>query len=285
MSNRHSNPALEGPVLSTFFYYVLPSMVGLVALTTANLVDGIFVGNYVGAEALAAISLLLPYFSLLIAISLMLAIGGAVTVGKYLGQKDGATASALFSKVFMVTVLLNSLFALISFVAEPGLLWLLNAPSEVQPLMQEYLAVIRWVFIGQLSTMVLYYFVRMDGHPVLATCALVTGALSNIGLDALFIVHWQMGLAGAAYATAIAQLLQFAVLSVWFFSRRRTLHFSLLQKNWGKLWRTAYNGVSEFINEISVGLLFLLLNWLLVLQLGIEGVAAFSVVNLSLIHI
>ncbi len=279
MSNRHSNPALEGPVLSTFFYYVLPSMVGLVALTTANLVDGIFVGNYVGAEALAAISLLLPYFSLLIAISLMLAIGGAVTVGKYLGQKDGATASALFSKVLLVTVLLNSLFALISFVAEPGLLWLLNAPSEVQPLMQEYLAVIRWIFIGQLSTMVLYYFVRMDGHPVLATCALVTGALSNIGLDALFIVHWQMGLAGAAYATAIAQLLQFAVLSVWFFSRRRTLRFSFLQKNWGKLWRTAYNGVSEFINEISVGLLFLLLNWLLVLQLGIEGVAAFSVVN------
>lgn len=279
MSNRQNNPALEGPVLSTFFYYVLPSMVGLVALTTANLVDGIFVGNYVGAEALAAISLLLPYFSLLIAISLMLAIGGAVTVGKYLGQKDGATASALFSKVLLVTVLLNSLFALVSFVAESGLLWLLNAPFEVQPLMQEYLAVIRWVFIGQLSTMVLYYFVRMDGHPVLATCALVTGALSNIGLDALFIVHWQMGLAGAAYATAIAQLLQFAVLSVWFFSRRRTLHFSLLQKNWGKLWRTAYNGVSEFINEISVGLLFLLLNWLLVLQLGIEGVAAFSVVN------
>lgn len=279
IKSRHSNPALEGPILRTFFYYVFPSMIGLVALTTANLVDGIFVGHQVGAEALAAISLLLPYFSLLIAISLMLAIGGAVTVGKYLGQNDSAMASALFSKVMMVTLLLNSLFAIASYLAEPWLLWLLKAPSEVQPLMQEYLAVIRWVFIGQLSTMVLYYFVRMDGHPVLGTLALLTGALTNILFDALFIVHLRMGLAGAAYGTAIAQLLQCAVLSAWFFSQRRRLRFSWYQQNWRRLWRTAYNGFSEFINELSVGLLFLLLNWLLVMQLGTEGVAAFSVVN------
>ncbi|MCC2606952.1 MATE family efflux transporter [Planctobacterium marinum] len=279
MKSHHTNPALDGPILRTFFYYVVPSMVGLVALTTANLVDGIFVGNYVGAEALAVISLLLPYFSLLIAIALMLAIGGAVTVGKYLGQGDVAMACGVFSKVLIVTVLLNSVFAIASFVAEPWLLWLLNAPVDVQPLMREYLAVIRWVFIGQLTTMVLYYFVRMDGHQVLGTWALVVGALTNIVCDALLVVHWQMGLAGAAYATAIAQLLQFAVLSGWFFSQRRSLRFSLFQQQWRTLWRTAYNGFSEFINEISVGVLFLLLNWLLVRQLGTSGVAAFSVVN------
>lgn len=274
-----SNAALEGPVLSTFFYYVLPSTIGLVALTTANLVDGIFVGNYVGAEALAAISLLLPYFSLLIAISLMLAIGGAVSVGKYLGQGESKSASALFSKIIITAVLLNTLLAVLSYIAEPWLFWLLNAPANIQPLMQEYLAVIRWVFIAQLSTMVLYYFVRMDGHPVIGTWALVIGALANMLFDALFIVHLEMGLAGAAYATAVAQALQFIVLATWFFSDRRSLHFSFSQQQWRLVWRAAWNGVSEFINEISVGLLFLLLNWLLIAQLGTEGVAAFSVVN------
>lgn len=276
---KHSNPALEGPVLRTFFYYVLPSMVGLVALTTANLVDGIFVGNHVGPEALAAISLLLPWFSLLIAISLMLAIGGAVTVGKHLGEGDSSGASGLFSKIMIVAVSINTLFAALSYSAEPLLFWLLNAPVDVQPLMQEYLGVIRWVFIGQLSTMVLYYFVRMDGHPVLGTWALVTGAVTNILLDALFIGHWQMGLVGAAYATAIAQCLQFIILASWFFSPRRSLRFSFYQQRWIQLWQAAWNGVSEFINEISVGLLFLLVNWLLVAQLGTKGVAAFSVVN------
>lgn len=279
MQSQPGNPALDGPVLRTFFYYVFPSMVGLAALTTTNLVDGIFVGNHIGPQALAAISLLLPYFSLLIAIFLMLAIGGAVTVGKYLGQNDNAMASALFSQTLMLTLLLNLIFAIASYAAEPWLWWLLKAPPEVQPLMQQYLGVLRWVLIGQLTTMVLYYFVRMDGHPLLATCALVTGALTNIVFDALFIVHWQLGLAGAAYATAIAQLLQFAVLSLWFFSRRRSLRFSLVQQYWARLWQSAYNGFSEFINEISVGLLFLLINWLLVLQLGSAGVAAFSLVN------
>lgn len=279
MSSTTTNRALTGPVFSTFFYYVVPSMMGLMALTTANLVDGIFVGNIVGADALAAITLLLPYITLLIAISLMLAIGGAVSAGKYIGEGNVKAASGVFSKTLITAAVANACFAVISVILEPLLYAVLNVPIHIQPLITEYFDVIRWVFILQLTTMVLYYFVRADGHPILGTWALVTGALTNILLDALFIFYLDMGIAGAAYATAIAQLLQFAVLSRYFVSQRRTLQFSLVQQDWREMLSTAYNGISEFINEISVGLLFLLLNWLLIAKLGTDGVAAFSVVN------
>src|SRR5690606_2139086 len=138
-------------------------------------------------------------------------------------------------------------------------------------LVGEYFGVIRWVLVLQLTTMVLYYFVRADGHPILATASLITGALGNIGLDALFVIHLELGLAGAAYAMALSQVLQFGVLAIYFLSPSKTLTFSLAQRKWSHLAQASHNGVSEFINEISAGLIFWLLNILLVERLGVEG--------------
>ena len=183
MSSREQNRVLAGPPIITFFYYVIPSMIGLLSLTTASLVDGIFVGNIVGSDALAAVSLLLPYLTFLIAISLMLAIGGAVTAGKYLGEGNTTAASDIMSKTLITAVLVNLFFALLSLALEPTLYAILNVPAHIQPLVTEYFAIIRWVFILQLSTMVLYYFVRTDGHPVLGTKALVIGALTNVAVS------------------------------------------------------------------------------------------------------
>ena len=279
MADGAQNRVLQGRIVPTFFYYVVPSTVGLVAITTANLVDGMFVGNSVGSDALASITLMVPYFTLLIAIALMLAIGGSVRAGLYVGRGDITAASAVFSQVLLVTLAVNLIFALASVGFEDELLAILNAPERVQPLMLEYFGVIRWVLVIQLLTMVLYYFVRADGHPILATGALVCGAAINIALDAWFVYHLQWGLRGAAYATAIAQGVQFLVLSRYFLSRDRTLQLFWPGGKWREVLHAAYNGVSEFINEMSVGLIFLLLNGLLIARMGVDGVAAFSVVN------
>jgi putative MATE family efflux protein len=274
-----NNPVLTGPIISTFFYYVLPSIVGLIAITTASLVDGIFVGNAIGANALAAITLLLPYFTLMISVALMIAIGGAVSAGKFIGEGDIPSASKIFSQSLIAVVAITTTFSLLSFIFEAQLFNLLNIPTSMITLVQEYFSVIRWVFILQLLTMVLYYFVRADDHLKLATTALVSGAIINIVLDAWFILSLDMGLVGAAYATAIAQLCQFLILARYFLSPKKTLMFSIQTRDWYMFVRSAYNGISEFVNEMSVGLLFLLLNILLISRLGIDGVAAFTVVN------
>ena len=109
-----NNLAISGRVTTTFFYYVLPSIIGLVAITSANLVDGIFVGNAVGSNALAAITLMIPYFTLLISVALMLAIGGSVSAGKSIGEGNTKSASSIFSQSLIATVLINIVFALIS---------------------------------------------------------------------------------------------------------------------------------------------------------------------------
>ncbi|MFT4176425.1 MAG: MATE family efflux transporter [Luteolibacter sp.] len=273
------NPALTGAVLPTFFYYVIPSMVGLIALTTTSLVDGMFVGNYVGADALASVTLLVPLLTVLYALALMFAIGGSVAAGSHIGANDPRTACAIFSQTLIAAFAATTLFAIASMIFEPWLFRLLNVPEKLAPMVAEYFGVLRWAMVVQVTTMVLYYFVRADGHPILATVALVAGSLGNIFLDFFFVSQWKWGLAGAAWSTAIAQVAQAALLYLYFFSRKRSLRFAWKQSRWSHFFRACYNGVSEFINEISAGIIIWILNFLIIARLGVDGVAAFSVVS------
>lgn len=278
-SNQTFDPILAGPCWPIFFRYALPSVAGLLALTTANIVDGIFIGNFAGADALAALNLLIPWFTLLFGLGLALAIGGTVRAGRYLGEGKRDAASAIFSKCLMATLALALTGALTGLLFHEPIYRLLGASSAVFPLMSEYFLVIIWVMVLQLFTMVLYYFVRVDGFPELATSALVLGASTNIALDALLVGYLGYGLRGAAIATGLAQLLQFAVLALYFYKPARKLVLRLRQHNWREVAKAFANGVSEWINEMSVGLVMLLINWLLMTSQGLAGVAAFTVVN------
>jgi Na+-driven multidrug efflux pump len=269
----------DGPVLRTFVYYAMPSLIGLVAISTASIVDGMFVSRFVGADALAAVTLLLPYFTALFGVSLMLAMGGSVQAGRSLGEGDLASASAMFSKSLIAVVLLSGAAAVVSNIYDQTLYRLLGAPPQLFPLMRGYFRVISAALVVQLGTLVVYYFVRLDGRPVLATTAVVSGAVTNIVLNALFVGYLAYGVRGAAWATALAQLLQLGVLLSHFVSGKSKLRFSLAQRDFGKLWRSAYIGVSELVNEVSVGIVALVVNWLMVSRIGVHGVAAFTVVN------
>lgn len=268
----------SGPVLATFARFALPSILGLLAITTASIVDGIFVGHFVSSDGLAAINLLIPYLTLVFGFALMIAIGGAVRCGHFLGQKMVEKASSVLSKCLAAVLLVGVSFMLLSWWQDEHILRLLGTPDSLLPLILPYFHVIAAVLVIQIFTMVLYYFVRQDNGQRLGTTALVTGALMNIVLDALFIVHFEMGLVGAAWATAIAQGVQLLILITYFLRPQRLLHWSW-PTDWAEFKHISFNGLSEFINEISGGLVILVLNWLLVTQLDVDGIAAFAVIN------
>ena len=91
-------------VSSVFFQYLIPSVLGMLAISSASIVDGYFIGNYVGDLGLAAINISLPIFSLLFGLSLMLGIGGSVTSGKLIGEKDIKNASIIFTKTVICII-------------------------------------------------------------------------------------------------------------------------------------------------------------------------------------
>jgi MATE family, multidrug efflux pump len=269
---------LSGPVFSTFLRFALPSTLGLLAITTASIVDGMFVGHFVSSDGLAAINLLIPYLSLIFGLALMIAIGGAVRCGHFLGQSLENKASCVFSQCLVVVLLIGVSFMLLSWCLDQTILKWLGTPDTLIPLILPYFHIISAVLVVQIFTMVQYYFIRQDNGQRLATTALVTGAIMNIALDALFIIHFDMGLTGAAWATAIAQGVQLVILLGYFVRQDRSLHWSW-PDDWTELGKVSFNGLSECINEISGGLIILLLNWMLVTHLDVDGIAAFAVIN------
>lgn len=278
-----TNHALTSAVLPTFYRLWIPSMLGLLALSTANIVDGLFIGNYVGATALAAVNLIIPFFGILFGLVFMLAMGGAVRAGKYIGEENYAAASGIFSKTLMAVVALAATVITLALVFETTLLRGLGATDTVLPLMQTYFRITMGFMWAQLLTVTLYFFVRLDGYPALAALALAIGSAINIGLDYLFIAHLNLGIAGAAWATGISQSIPMLVLCSFFWFRKRHLYFKWQQKGWRELFQSAFNGLSEFVNEVSGSIIALVLNWLFVLRYGIEGVAAFTVLNYLLV--
>ena len=155
----------------------------------------------------------------------------------------------------------------------------LGATEELAALVSSYLLVIFAFSPVFLMGFVLLYFVRIDSNPLLASTSLIASALINVVLDWLLIMQWEMGIAGAAYATGIAHGSVLIVLLPHFLRQTCQLRLVPLSGSWNDIPRALANGFSEFANEISIGLTTLLLNWIMITRLGVSGVAAFTIVN------
>lgn len=270
---------INGRVVSVFLHYAIPSVIGMLAMSSAIMIDGIFVGNYVGATALAAINLSMPVWSGLFAVIIMLAIGSAVMCGKYLGEENHLLARDIFTKTLCCALVIALLSALLGLIFLDSLVIALGATVELAGLVSSYLRIIFFFAPAFLLGFTLYYFVRIDNNPLLASASLLSGAVINVVLDWLFIVELKMALVGAAYATGIAHGSVLIIVLPHFFRKSSILKLVPLQGSWSDIPKALANGVSEFANEISVGLTTLLLNWIMITRLGVEGVAAFTIVN------
>jgi len=283
--NKKYDP-INGKVIPVFFHYAIPSVIGMLAATSAGVIDGIFVGNFIGATALAAINISMPAFALFAAVVFMLAIGGSVMCGKFIGEGNLQAASSIFSKTVYATLVVTLLVSVCLLLFLDQLVSILGANEDLHGLVKDYMRII--VFAAPLLVLglTLDYFVRIDGRPMLASAALIAFAIINISLDYLFIVRLGWGIKGAAWATAIAEACIFFILLSHWLSARCTLQFipffECQRDGWKDVLKAAYNGVSEFANEMSIGLMTLLFNWVMITRLGVEGVAAFTIISYML---
>lgn len=270
---------VSGSVIPVFLHYAIPSVIGMLSLSSAIMVDGIFIGNFVSATALAAMNLAMPVWSGLFAIITTLAIGSSVMCGKYLGEGDYSSAEDIFTKSLVCSLVIALLSCALGLIYLDSLIIALGATVELADLVSSYLRIIFAFSPAFLLGFFLFYFVRIDSNPLLASSSLIASAIINVVLDWIFIVQLEMGIAGAAYATAIAHGSVLLIVLPHFFRRACHLKLIALKGSWRDIPKAFANGFSEFANEISIGLTTLLLNWIMITRLGVSGVAAFTIVN------
>ena len=207
---------INGSIVKLMFKLGIPGIIGMLVISVYSFVDAAFVGRYVGEKALGAISVAYAFTLINNGIAVLIGIGSASVLSRAIGRKDQKTIDSVMGNVLVLTVLLSSIVMVAGYVFAPQLLRLIGAEGEMHALGVQYLRIVYlgsiFVNFGQASNMVL----RGEGRITLAMIIMGSGAVLNIALDALFIIVFKQGIAGAAVATVISQAV-FAFMSFFYF--------------------------------------------------------------------
>lgn len=270
---------LKTNTTSLFFKYVIPSILGLLAISSATIVDGYFIGNYVGSTGLAAINIAYPISTLLFGFALMFAVGSSIIVSKLMGEKNIKEALNIFSKSVISVSILSIIICALLLLNIDTIFNIFKLEDELRILANEYLSIILLFLPFLMSAIVIDYFVRVDENPNLSFFALLLSSIINVILDYYFIVELNMGLSGAAYATGISQAIIIFVLIPHFFFKKSTLKLIKPTGSWKIIFKTLKNGSSEFINESSAGITVMIFNYIMLEKFGVNGVASYTIIG------
>ena len=270
--------------LGDFARYTSLNVLGMIALSCYILADTFFVSLGMGADGLAALNLAIPVYSFIHGSGLMIGMGGGTRYSIRKNQGDGASANRAFTSAICLAAGFAAVFFLIGLLL-PGLLArLLGADGAVYAMTRTYLQVILLFAPAFLTNNLLLCFVRNDGAPQLAMAGMITGSLSNVVLDYVFIFPCGMGIFGAALATGFAPLISIAVLSPYLIrgkNRFRPVRCHLRPR---RLAAICSAGVPSLVTEVSSGVVMIAFNAILLRLEGNVGVAAYGVIaNLSLV--
>lgn len=273
---------VNGNIHKTFFKFTFPNVVGFVAMSSVALVDGYFVSHYVNSVALAAVNIIIPLITVIYGIAIMLTIGAAVLIGTYLGQSKYQQASSVFTKVIITISAISFFFTVICYVFSEQVAIMLHANDEIMVYAVPYLEMISLFFFFQAIEYALSVITRTDGNPYLASFAVIFGAILNLILDYIFVVHMDMGISGAALGTGLSFVSSTIILLFHFILKKGNLYLTKILDKWNEMILAAYNGSSELLSEASVAIIAYLFNKIMVTELGTYGVEAFTVINYSL---
>ena len=259
--------------------FALPSIAMMIFISVYSMVDGLFVSNFTGKEALAAVNLVYPLAMALGSIGFMFGTGGAALVAKTMGEGDEVRANRLFTFIALAAAALSvAVCAVGAFALEP-LLGFLGADGQLLDLSLLYGRILLAALpFSVLQNMFQSFFIAAE-KPYVGLAVTVAAGLANIVLDYLFIAVLGWGIAGAAVATMIGQVLGAAV-SVAYFARSRTsrLRFARPVRALRALGKACVNGSSELMTEVAASVVSTLYNFQLLMLLGADGVAAYGVI-------
>lgn len=262
--------------------FAWPTMVFLVFMSMYSMVDGAFVARFVGTDALSAVNIIFPAISGYYAVGIMLATGASAIVARRMGEGAVRLARANFSFMAVVALAAGAALSLAGWFFLERLLTVLGAVTELRGLCREYLATLLPFLPAGLLQVFFQSFFIVAGRPGYGLVLGVLGGVTNIVLDYVFIVTFSMGVGGAALATGIGYSVPAVLGCAYFlFNRRGSLWLTSPRPDGRVLLDSCVNGSSEMITNLSAAVMVYLFNMAMLRHLGVDGVAAMTIVLYS----
>ena len=258
--------------------FTLPSIAMMIFTSIYGVVDGLFVSNFVGKTAFAAVNFIMPVLILPGAFGFMFGAGGCALISKTLGEGDRVRANRIFSMLIAVSIAVGIAISAVGYLLLPTVARMLGAEGQ---LLEDCILYGRLILIALPAFMLQMefqsFFIAAE-KPQLGLAVTILSGGANMVLDALLVGLLPLGLMGAALATAISQLIG-GVLPILYFllPNKSLLRITRFRMHWGALLKTCTNGSSELMSNISMSVVGILYNAQLIRYAGEDGVAAYGV--------
>lgn len=272
--NIYSKPV----TLRNILRFAVPTIAMSVFMSFYTMVDGLFVSNLIGTDALSAINLTAPVIQLVTAISTMLATGGSAVIMKKMGEHRNEEAKEDFTFLVLVNVAAGLVMCGAGYLVMERIFAGMDLSAAVAGYCTEYLSryLLFTVPILLMNNFTLY-MIASEKAALSLLCS-VAGGVLNMVLDYVLIKMLSMGIGGAAVATGLGYSVT-AVTGLFVFSRKKSLlHFEKPVLRFRVLAAAASNGCSEMATALVTGIVTMMFNWTMLRYVGEDGVAAVTII-------
>ena len=264
---------------SKLLRFTFPSIIMMIFTSIYSVIDGLFVSNFAGKTALAAINIIYPFIMAVGALGFMMGTGGSALVGRLLGEGEKEKANKTFSLIVYTTAIAGILLSALAFLLVPTVSRLFGASEQ---LLDYCILYGRICFLSMpcfmLQNVFQCFFITAE-KPRLGLDVVLSAGITNMVLDFLFVAVFGLGLKGAAIATVCGEIIGGLVPILYFAGRNHSLlRLGRTSFDAGSILKTCTNGSSELMTELSSSVVTVLYNTQLMKIAGENGVAAYGAV-------
>lgn len=259
-------------------HYIIPALLANISMFILTIVDGMFVGNGVGTDALGAVSLAMPFVMLVGAFSVLFNIGGVAVAAVRFGRGDSEGANQAFMHSLTVNAVIFSVISALGIIFSDKIAGYLGANDTYLRMVSDY---VRWYSVFLLPSTLFYCFntfARNDGNPNIAMITSITCTIVNIFGDWLLVYPLAKGVAGAAFATGFANFTGFLVALSHFVFKKGNLRIKKFRIDFSLYKKIMLRGLPEMIAQFANPVTTFFMNRMLITYLGNVSVNAFSVI-------
>lgn len=269
---------LNGNVKKVYFKYLTASFGSALIVAIYSIVDCAMVGQYEGANGVAALATVAPIWNIIYSLGMLFGIGGAVLMSTARGNGDKEKGDSIYSISFIGAAVIAVIIWIVIWIFGDNLLRFFGADDTLLVYANKYL---KWIKVtvplfvfGQFFAA----FIRNDHAPLTATIAVLSGGIFNVVGDYFFVFVLDMGITGAGLATALGQVLSFTILCSHFFTKKCTLRFGRPRNFILYMKDIISTGFATFFIDIAMGILSVMFNNQIMRYSGSAALAVYGVI-------
>lgn len=268
----------EKPIRQLYLKYLLAAFGSALVGAIYTLVDMAIIGQYAGPTGTAAIALVMPVWSFICSLGILTGIGGSVLYSNARGNGGTRKANAMFTAATLATAAIAAVVWALMFFCDEQLLHLLGSEGELLEIGLQYLKPLKAAIPVFIFSQMLAAFLRNDNNPGLATFAVVFTSVLNVVGDYLLTFTFDLGVYGAALATALSNLLSVAIMLTHFLRKKSTLRFVWPERLLHTCGRIFALGFSVFFVDLAMGIMTMLYNRRILQLLSSDALSVFGAI-------